>query len=437
MDSIFGLYFTPMKCNFLPLLALAALLGMTSTVSGQDNVYPLTMVSQDGSARPLVFETLINQNVAQYDSESTFLALDPATPSGDYYVHVTDRVNGIGDAVLSLNDPLDRFITVTNQGGGVIEISVPNNPAVIMGSGLNGLGDSLPLGFFAPNLEDTCLFKVWLGDTWNEPVNPSNPYMILTGPVRSYRYFRIGDGSGSTISGIVFDDFNADGTQNAGEPGLAGVEVQLIGTSGTSTTTSAADGSYTFLAVADGEYEVKQIVDPLSGRIATTPSSSLVTVCGCGTAQGADFGQNLVNTNCDGHTIGFWRNKHGRDLVDSHNLLSELGAMNVVDENGDYFTTNSINEYKKWLKDAKATNMAYMLSAQLTAMNFNVRVGFVGGSCMIDDPNLGQVSISSVINDAIASLATDPYTPQGHAQRDYQEQLKDALDAANNNQNWL
>jgi hypothetical protein len=395
------------------------------------------MVDQDGIARPLVFETLINQNVAQYDAESTYLALDPSTPSGDYYVHVTDRVNGIGDAVLSLNDPLDRFITVSNLGGGVMEITVPNNPTLVMGAGLNGLGDSLPLGFFAPNLEDTCLFKAWLGDTWNEPVNPSNPYLLLAGPVRSYRYFRIGDGSGSTISGIVFDDFDADGTQDAGEPGLAGVEVQLIGTSGTATTTSAADGSYTFLAVADGEYEVKQIVDPLSGRVATTPSSSFVTVCGCGTAQGADFGQNLANTNCDGHTIGFWRNKHGRDLVDSHNLLPELGAMNVVDENGDYFTTNDINEYKNWLKGAKATNMAYMLSAQLTAMNFNVRVGFVGGSCMIDDPNLGQVTIQSVIQLAIDSLATDPYTPKHHAQRDYQEQLKDALDAANNNQNWL
>lgn len=386
----------------------------------------------------MIFEAAISQNVAYYDEESAYLALDPNTPSGDYYVHVTDQVNGIGDEVLSLNDPLDRFVTVNNLGGGVILLSIPNNPSIVMGSGVNGLGDSLPLGYFAPNQENPCLFKAWLGDTWNEPVNPDNPYLVQQGGVRSYSYFRIGEGLGSTISGMVFDDLDADGTQDAGEPGLAGVEVQLIDAFGTSSTFSAGDGSYAFLGVGHGDYEIRQIVDPLSGRVATTPSSAFLTVCGCGEAPGADFGQNLEEeADCDGHTIGFWRNRHGLDLVETHDLLDDLGSLNVVDGDGDYFTTNSTSAYKKWLQKAKATNMAYMLSAQLTAMHNNVSVGFVGGSCMIDDPNLGQVTIGSVMDLAIDSLATDPYTPSGHAQRAYQEQLKNALDAANNNQNWL
>ncbi|MHC4824784.1 MAG: SdrD B-like domain-containing protein [Planctomycetota bacterium] len=426
-----------MKSNILPLLVVAALSASSSSLSAQDNTYPLTLVDQDGTARPIVFDASISQSAAQYDAESAYLALDPNTPSGDYYVHVTDQLNGIGDTVLSLNDTLDRFVTVTNLGGGVIQLSVPNNPGIMMGSGLNGLGDSLPLGYFAENLENECLYKAWLGDMWNEPVNPDNPYLVQQGGVRSYTYFRIGEGLGSTISGIVFDDFDADGEQDPGEPGLAGVEVQLIGINGTSSTISAADGSYSFLGVGNGDYEIKQIVDLLSGRVSTTPDSAFLTVCGCGLAPGADFGQTLDITDCDGHTIGFWRNRHGLNLVDSHDLLADLGSLNVVDADGDYFTTSSSSAYKKWLKKANSVNMAYMLSAQLTAMHFNVSVGFVGGNCMIDDPNLGQVSISSVMDMAIDSLATDPYTPNGHAQRDYQEQLKNALDDANNNMNWL
>lgn len=426
-----------MKSTFLALLALAAVPGAASSLQAQDNVYPLTLVDQAGNARPLVFEAAVNRNVAHYDEESAYLALDPATPSGSYYVHVTDQINGVLDTVLSLNDPLDRFVTVTNLGGGVILLSVPSNPGLVMGAGLNGLGDSLPLGFFAPNAENPCLFKAWLGDLWNEPVNPDNPYLLLQGSVRSFSYFRIGEGVGSTISGIVFDDLDGDGVQDLGEPGLAGVEVNLNGANGNFSTTSAADGSYAFLGVGAGEYVVSQVVDPLSGRVATTPSSAVVVVCGCGLAPGADFGQNLVNTNCDGHTIGFWRNKHGVDLVVQHGLLATLGSLNVVNANGSDFTTSSTAAYKSWLQGANATNMAYMLSAQLVAMYFNVSVGFVGGGCMIDDPNLGQVSIGSVINAAIASLAAHPYTPTGHAQRAYQEQLKNALDKANNNANWL
>jgi SdrD B-like domain len=426
-----------MKRNFLPLLVLAAFSGAVGSLSAQDNVHPLTLVDQAGTARPMVFEAVLNRNIAHYDEESAYLALDPSTPSGSYYVHVTDQLNAIGDQVLSLNDPFDRYVTVTNMGGGVILLSVPNNPTLMMGAGLNGLGDSLPLGYFGENLENECLYKAWLGDTWDEPVNPDNPYLLRQGGVRSFSYFRIGNGLGSTISGLVFDDLDGNGDQDLGEPGLADVEVQLIGLNGTSSTLSTTDGSYAFFGVGHGDYEIRQIVDPLSGRVATTPTSAFVTVCGCGLAAGDDFGQNQGTMDCDGHTIGFWRNKHGLKLVHHHNLLPELGSLNVVDASGHYFTTTSHRKYKRWLKKANAVNMAYMLSAQLTAMHFNVSVGFVDGNCLIDDPNLGQVSIGSVINAAIDSLATDPYTPAGHAERAYQEQLKNALDHANNNTNWL
>lgn len=424
-----------MRCVFLASAILAGMTATAGSLAAQDNLYPITLVDESGVERPLAFEPVIGRDIAQYEEESIYLALDPATPSGNYYVHVTDRRNGVNDVVLSQNDPLDRFVTVINMGGGLIILDVPNNPTLEMGVGLNGIGDSLPLGFLGENTEDHCMFKVWLSDTWTDPLRPDDPYTLLGGGVRSYSYFRIGDGSGSTISGIVFDDFDADGEQDAGEPGLAGVEVQLIQGGSTTSTTTASDGSYAFTSLGHGEYEVVQVLE--TGRTATTPSSVLVSAIGCGLVTGPDFGQNLKSTSCDGHTIGFWRNRHGVDLILTNGLLADLGSLNVVDGDGGRFTTNDIDEYRTWMRKAESTNMAYMLSAQLTAMHFNVSVGFVGAGCMIDDPNLGQVTISSVMDAAIQSLATDPYTPQGHAQRDYQEQLKHALDAANNNSNWL
>lgn len=53
------------------------------------------------------------------------------------------------------------------------------------------------------------------------------------------------------IDGIVFRDYDADGTQDADEPGLSGVEVYVIETNGTeSTTTTNATGAYTIGGLA-------------------------------------------------------------------------------------------------------------------------------------------------------------------------------------------
>jgi hypothetical protein len=425
-----------MKSHFLPLLVLAAIPAAAGSLQAQDNVYPITFVDATGTALPVGVDAVTGHVAAASATESVYLAFHPDTPSGDYYVHVTDVLNGNLDRVLSLNNPLDRFVTVTNLGGGVILISVPNNPTLVMGAGLGGLGDSLPLGLFAENPEHHCFHKAWIGDTFNMPVNPTWPYTVLTGGVRSFAYFRIGDGSGSSISGVVFDDLDGNGTQDPGEAGLAGVTVELTGPNGLTSVVSAADGSYSFTGLVGGSYTVTQIVDPQSGRVATTATSFTRDAMGCGIVEGGDFGQNLVNTNCDGHTIGYWGNRHGLALVESHGLLALLPGLNVVDASGAYFTTSDLNAYKTWLRGAKATNMAYMLSAQLVAMRFNVAVGFVGGTCEVNDANLGVISINDLMDAAIASLATDPYTPTGHAQRAYQEQLKNALDGANNNSNW-
>ena len=80
--------------------------------------------------------------------------------------------------------------------------------------------------------------------------------------------------------------------------------------------------------------------------------------------------------------------------------------------------------------------MAYMLSAQLVAMHNNVAVGYVDANCVINDPCLGTMTIEQLLQQAVASLCANPFTPPCSSQRSAQRKLKNALDRANNNLIW-
>lgn len=67
----------------------------------------------------------------------------------------------------------------------------------------------------------------------------------------------------SSISGVVFNDLNGDGIQNAGETGLAGWTVNLdTNADGTvdATTVSGVGGNYSFAGLASGTYRVREVV---------------------------------------------------------------------------------------------------------------------------------------------------------------------------------
>jgi hypothetical protein len=83
----------------------------------------------------------------------------------------------------------------------------------------------------------------------------------------------------ASIGNFVFEDFNDNGAQDAGETGIEGVTIELTGTDGlgnpvTATTTTAADGTYIFEDLVPGEYNLTFTVptDMQSSDLdATTP----------------------------------------------------------------------------------------------------------------------------------------------------------------------
>jgi hypothetical protein len=99
--------------------------------------------------------------------------------------------------------------------------------------------------------------------------------------------------------------------------------------------------------------------------------------------------------------------------------------------------------YRSWLLNATATNMAYMLSAQLSATVLDIRNGFVADGAIVYAPGTssadanGFATLTALIAEADAPLAADGWVLADHPERAHQEALKNAFDSANNNLNFL
>jgi hypothetical protein len=423
-------------------LSSIALLAAATAAQTIPNQYPLRFVDAQGALRPVVQESPSQFRVAQFADEAVYVAFDPALPSGTYYVHVTDWSL---TEVLSTNDPMDRFVQVTNTNG-VITLSLPytNNPnPALFGLGENGVGMSLALPSLRNSAQEPCVFKAWLGDYWDLSQGPEFPFLIRNGlnpannqvAITSFDRFRIGNGNGSEVSGFAFLDADRDGVRDAGEGPLANWEVRLVTGQSVQVAFTDAQGRYAFPGVTAATYTVELQLP--SGFVATTVSSVALEVCGCANVSVADFGAAPAILRCDGRTIGFWRNRHGLAIVHQRNILATLPGLYLRDLFGRHVAPGNLCSFSWYIGCANSINMAYMLSAQLVAMHCNVLAGFVDPSCRIRDSHLGNITIAELMQLSVQSLMANRLTLPGHPARAYQQRLKNALDNANNNRNWL
>ncbi|MBZ0288082.1 MAG: carboxypeptidase regulatory-like domain-containing protein, partial [Anaerolineae bacterium] len=81
----------------------------------------------------------------------------------------------------------------------------------------------------------------------------------------------------ASIGNYVWQDTNGNGQQNGGEPGISGVTVNLLNSSGTviNTTTTSAAGAYSFTNLPPGTYAVEFVLP--ATHIFTTQDSSVAT----------------------------------------------------------------------------------------------------------------------------------------------------------------
>jgi hypothetical protein len=184
-----------------------------------------------------------------------------------------------------------------------------------------------------------------------------------------------------------------------------------------------------------------------SSWIHTTPSQVQITLAE-GETETVNFGNVCLGGGTDARTIGFWSNKNGQNLetASDFTFLTGLCLRTATGGNADFTSNLTQNKtaLNSFLLGATAVNMANMLSAQLAAMELNVRHSFVQGSALVHTGGCGNtgfdgsfITITDLMAAANAELCAHPYTPSGSPDRAHQECLKTALDNANNNLNFV
>ena len=242
-----------------------------------------------------------------------------------------------------------------------------------------------------------------------------------------------------TLNVNKFYDANANGTNDDGQL-ITGWKIRIIDDLELFRFTPVS------VIVAPDDYTVSEFDPAETNWIHTTPNPVNVTV-GAGETQTVEFG-NLCLGAGGGHTLGFWSNKNGlATMNDGGSVCSELTLLNGLYLRNAAGTRMNFGcdytAFKNWLLSATATNMAYMLSAQLAAMELNVEAGFVSGNALVYAPGtnsangLGFATVNALMSEANAELTLHGTALAGDSWRSYQEALKNALDKANNNQTFV
>jgi hypothetical protein len=287
-----------------------------------------------------------------------------------------------------------------------------------------------------------------------------------------YDAFRIKAGDDPTpqfplVHGGKYYDANLNGQWDGGEVGIANWQIDyhdLI--SGTIET--GPDGLFTLELIPDtytfdeknptnetvlpnggaihAWFQTGNTVDQTSttgGATATLEADMTysISVDDNQTVCGLYFGNICIGA-AGGHTLGYWSNKNGQSQIGSDDL-SMLRTLHLRNFSGTDFDPGSKTTYRTWLLDANAINMAYMLSAQLSASALNVHNGLVSASAMIYAPgtssasSLGFARLGDVIAEADAALAANGVVLSDSPVREYQTALKNALDNSNNDKNYV
>lgn len=280
---------------------------------------------------------------------------------------------------------------------------------------------------------------------------PSKSATVISGDTVTVSF---GNLQSAQKHGQKFYDANANGLNDDGQ-GVNGWKVTLDGTDvlgpiatvDTYTGPPLASGDYSFVGLLPGSYTVAEGTSSQSSWLHTTPTSISFTLIPGEIEEHNDFG-NLCLGAGGGLTLGFWSNKNGRATMNDGGTLEPelllLRNLHLRNANGSDFDPTTYAQFRTWLLNATATNMAYMLSAQLAAMALNVEASFVGGSSLVYAPGCGNtgvgnnyITINGLIGAADAALAADGDTRDGDPNRAGQECLKNALDRANNNLNFV
>jgi hypothetical protein len=227
----------------------------------------------------------------------------------------------------------------------------------------------------------------------------------------------------SSLSGVVFADFNDDGQVDFGEEGIVGVTVKLDGTDDLGNPvhlvqTTDADGAYVFLNLRPGSYTITETqpagftqgINSIGTAVGTVAGDqfTIPNVLGGVNGLNYNFGERPAATGSIQHGqtagIGFWNNKNGQALIKAlnggtghqlgdwlaatfpHMFGASAGSDNLVGKSNTaiaaFFQTQFVVKDQKLDAQVLATALAvYVTDATLDSTGVGTQYGFlVGGN---------------------------------------------------------
>lgn len=194
-----------------------------------------------------------------------------------------------------------------------------------------------------------------------------------------------------TITVHKFVDINGDGIENGGDDGVAGIQITVSGAATASGVTDA-NGNMTIANVGPGEVHISEnlsqsaftwinvstSLDGIRGPAGDISFAGLSAV-----DRSAAFGNMVCNIGV-AKTLGFWANNADKTLQQIMVLNNDLdiaGITNTLYATAGYVNSSGVNDFtsfksfRSWILSANASDMRYMLSAQLAAAGLNLGSG--------------------------------------------------------------
>jgi hypothetical protein len=289
-------------------------------------------------------------------------------------------------------------------------------------------------------------------DGFDDTSNPGGEYKVWVSRVANFANdetktdnFKVAadNNAPGRLNVIKFYDTNTNGSLDGGEPEIVGWEV-IVGAQATFPAISETKLTPVSIIVSPGCYTAQE--GDATSWIHTTQKIKSDNVVANGTTT-IQFGNVCLGAG-GGLTLGFWSNKNGQALITSTDLQHLRDDFCLRNADGSEFNPTTAAQVKSFLLGATATNMANMLSAQLTAMYLNTAHGFVNGGalvfagsnpsgCSVPVNGNGFITVNALIADAAAELCAHGLVLAGNPERACQEFKKNALDKANNNLNFV
>lgn len=206
-------------------------------------------------------------------------------------------------------------------------------------------------------------------------------------------------GTAGAIQGQVFEDVNADGAKNAGEPGQAGWTAFLDANgngqldTGEVRAMSAADGSYGFPTVAPGTYTVREVIqDGWRGSVPASGSYA-VTVASGQTVSGKDFGNVDIASQLSIDDVTLVEGNSGTvDAIFTVHLSASVGHPVTVDFATADDTASAGSDYV-------AQNGTFTFAPGETAHTITVAVN---GDTQVENDETFVVNLSNAVDATLA-----------------------------------